>query len=71
MRWERVEMEARKILRGEWIEPKQRPEKNALRTSLAPPRHTPVIPIDERELYGASSLADRIRVVTDEEWAGL
>jgi desulfoferrodoxin (superoxide reductase-like protein) len=70
-RWQRVEFEARQIERGKWKEPK----------------HTPFIPVDDRgkriekidvqvpevpaSCCVGSSLADRVRVLTPEEWARL
>ena len=83
-RWERVEMEVRKIQRGEWKEPRKKPfipvddfgnriipldlrgmmkERTLNVPSCVPLPETPA------SFNTPSSLLDRVRIVTDEEWA--
>lgn len=84
-RWERVEMEVRKIQRGEWKEPAKKQfipvddfgnkiipldlrgmmkERKRVQDTLRTP--LPEIPASYNT---PSSLLDRVRIVTDEEWA--
>ena len=86
MRWERVEMEVRKIKRGDWKEPELVPfvprdqdgnriERLDLIKLAAEKRRVPAgvppVPDTPASFNTGASLADRIRVLTPEEWARL
>jgi hypothetical protein len=85
-RWERVEMEVRRIQRGEWREPELVPfvprdqDGNRIeRLDLIKlgvekrrvPAKVPPVPDTLASFNTGASLADRVRVLTEEEWARL
>lgn len=85
-KWERVEFEARKIERGSWKEPACTPfvpldqdgnriERLDLIKLAAEKRRVPAgvppVPDTPASFNTGASLADRVRTLTDEEWARL